>query len=183
MTRSAHHLISPESLRSQNGRLDTTAVVLSTWSRSRCAGKGWVWYRPMSRRIMCKSLRSRSTFSTLRETNVVATQSVETFVSDESLWRIRFNTRTLSCGFNAPKSLKTLNGRLGGYLKSSAPKLNRHCWKLIKDAAGKKPLLKQQKNKKSASRHRSSWWLTSCQQKHLWEQRSPQLRPSWRLFP
>lgn len=49
----------------------------------------------------------------------------------------------LSWGFNTPKSLKTLNGRFGGNLNSLAPKLKRHCWKLMKDAAGKNPFLEK----------------------------------------
>lgn len=34
---------------------------------------------------------------------------------------------TLSDGSIAPNSLKTLNGRFGGYLNGSEPKLKRHC--------------------------------------------------------
>lgn len=34
---------------------------------------------------------------------------------------------TLSCGVNTAFSLKMLNGRLGGYIKGSDPKLNLHC--------------------------------------------------------
>jgi hypothetical protein len=50
---------------------------------------------------------------------------------------------TLSDGSIAPNSLKTLNGRFGGCLNGSEPKLKRHCWKLMKDAAGKKPVLRK----------------------------------------
>lgn len=52
---------------------------------------------------------------------------------------------TLSCGFNTPNSLKTLKERFGGCLKGSEPKLKRHCWKLMNDAAGKNPVLKKGK--------------------------------------
>ena len=68
---------------------------------------------------------------------------------------------TLSCSLIVPNSLKTLNGRFGGCLNGSEPKLNRHCWKDMKEAAGKSPVLK----------NNIKW----CQNSFLREINSPQI--------
>lgn len=52
----------------------------------------------------------------------------------------------LSCGFISAWPLKLSNSRCcGGYWNGSAPKLKRHCWNDINDAAAKKPSLEIEK--------------------------------------
>lgn len=59
--------------------------------------------------------------------------------------RWRGNT-ILSCSFKYACELKLSNERLfGGYLNGSEPKLNRHCWNDIHEAAAKNPSLQKEK--------------------------------------
>ena len=54
---------------------------------------------------------------------------------------------TLSSDGISAYSLNVLKGRLGGYLNGVMPKLNRHCWKDMKLAAAKKPVLERGKGR------------------------------------
>ena len=65
---------------------------------------------------------------------------------------------TFSSSDSLPWLLKHWKSLFGGYLNGEAPKLNSHCWKDMKLAAAKKPVLKHHKQGMSVT-HAQSFYL------------------------
>lgn len=119
-----------------NDRWDRFWSEMHNSDRSRCGCMVSTLSRPRRRNRACTSRRWRSTCGALQGTgDEVGRSEDDTFIS-LNLNNWKFIKLTLSCGFSLPTSLKTLKVLFGGYRNGSAPKLNRHCWKLIKLAAG-----------------------------------------------